>query len=341
MKPTLRAVLLVAVAGSLTGARGADLLTVNGIAAQVGNSVITREQVERYSLPAIQDFQTRYANQPEVFIQRVNEARAASLERLIERRLILQEFEALKVNVPEAFIEDSVEAELQAEIKNRYDGDRSLLISSLQKEGLTIETHRREIREQIIEFIMRSRNVPRDILISPGRIERYYHEHQDKYQVPDQVNLRMIVIDKRRCPVDPIGLGHEVLQKLDDGADFGEMAALYSDSEARRGGLWGWIERKSNRLREDIVEAAFQLAPGQRSDLIDRPEAVYILKVQESQAAHTRSLSEVRDEIERTLTVEERNRAEKEWINRLYAKTFVSRFWVIPTSPRATAPLAP
>lgn len=337
MKFITIAVLLITFPAAFTASRGADLLTVNGIAALVGNSVITREQVERYSLAAIQDFRTRYGNQPEVFVQRVNEARAASLERLIERRLILQEFEALKVNVPETFIEDSVDGEIEGEIARRYDGDRSLLTKSLNDQGLTMETHRREIREEIIEFIMRSRNVPRDILISPGRIERYYRENAERYQVNDQIRLRMIVLDKTRNP-DAAALGREIIQKLDDGADFGEMASLYSDSEARQGGLWGWVDRKENRLREDIAEIAFQMPVGKRSDPIDKPEALYILLVEETKPAHTRPIDEVRDEIERILTTAERNRAEREWIDRLYKKTFVSRFWVIPTSQRATGP---
>src|SRR4030095_839330 len=190
--------------------------------------------------------------------------------------------------------------------------DRATLAKTLQKEGITFETFRREIREQFIEAVMRNRNVPRDILISPGRIEKYYQDHGDKVRIKDQIKLRMIVIDKGRNPVDAVRLGREIILKLDEDADFAEMASVYSDgSQAREGGSWGWVDRKV--LREDLGDVAFKLPPGKRSDLIEKPEGVYIMLVEEARVAHMRPLSEVRDEIERGLLTSERARLQKQW----------------------------
>src|SRR5690606_26952506 len=157
------------------------------------------------------------------------------------------------------------------------------------------------------------------------RIERYYLDNQDRFRIADQVKLSMIVIDKSRSLVDPLRLAREIQAKLDEGASFAEMAAVYSDgSQAREGGSWGWVERSV--LREDLAEIAFSMQPDTRSDLIDKPEAVYLMQVDDVRAAHVRPLSEVRDEIERTLTLQERARLEQQWLDRLRRKTFVARF---------------
>lgn len=294
--------------------------TVNGIAALVGNSLITFEQVQRLTARPIELFRGQYAGQPELLRQRILEVQRDAVERLVERRLILQEFEDLKVNIPDSIIADRVDEE----IKERY-GDRTRLTRSLQEQGITFETFRRDIREQFIEIIMRNRHVPRDILISPGRIEKFYRENEDKFRINDQIKLRMIVIEKSRNSADPLRLGREILAKLDDGADFAEMASVYSDgSQAREGGSWGWVDRKV--LREDLAELAFSMPEGKRSDLIEKPEGVYIMLVEEVRQAHVRPIEEVREEIERTLVTNEKNRLHKQWLERLRKKAFVRFF---------------
>ncbi len=309
---------LLASLALVVAAHAAD--TVNGIAALVGNSLITFEDVQRLTARPIELFRGQYAGQPELLRQRILEVQRDAVERLVERRLILQEFEDLKVNIPDSIIADRVDEQ----IKERY-GDRTRLTRSLQEQGITFETFRRDIREQFIEIIMRNRHVPRDILISPGRIEKFYRENEDKFRINDQIKLRMIVIEKSRNSADPLRLGREILAKLDDGADFAEMAAVYSDgSQAREGGSWGWVDRKV--LREDLAELAFAMPAGKRSDLIEKPEGVYIMFVEEVRQAHVRPIEEVREEIERTLETNEKNRLHKQWLERLRKKAFVRFF---------------
>lgn len=299
-------------------ASAADM--VNGIAALVGNSVITFEQVQRLVAKPIEAYRLQYSGQPEAFRQRLVEIQREGVQALVERRLIINEFEELKVNLPETYIEDHI----QGKIKERY-GDRATLAKSLQEQGVTFENFRRDIREQFVEYVMRSRNVPRDILISPGRIEKYYRDNEDKFRMADQVRLRMIVLEKTRNPVDAARLAREIIAKLDEGVPFADMATVYSDgSQAREGGLWGWVERKV--LRDDLADIAFKLAPGRRSDPVEKAEAVYIMLVEEARNAHVRPIDEVRDEIERTLVTAERNRLQRQWLDRLVKKAYIRYF---------------
>lgn len=308
----------LAAVGLFHQAEAADM--VNGIAALVGNSVITFEQVQRIIVRPAEALRTQYSAQPEVLRQRLVEVRREGVERLIERRLIIQEFEDLKANIPETYIEEHV----QKEIKERYD-DRATLQKTLQEQGITFESYRRDLREQFIEYIMRGRNVPRDILISPGRIEKYYRENEEKFRIADQIKLRMIVLEKTRNPVDAMKLAKEIAAKLDEGVSFAEMAAVYSDgSQAREGGLWGWVERKV--LREDLADMAFKLPPGKHSEPVEKAEAVYIMLVEEARNAHVRELVDVRDEIERTLILAEKGRLQTQWLARLRKKSYIRTF---------------
>ena len=53
------------------------------------------------------------------------------------------------------------------------------------------------------------------------------------------------------------------------------------------------------------------------------PMEIYLMKIEERREARIRNLDEVRDEIEKELLVEERNRLRKLWIDRLKEKSFV------------------
>jgi parvulin-like peptidyl-prolyl isomerase len=57
-----------------------------------------------------------------------------------------------------------------------------------------------------------------------------------------------------------------------------------------------------------------------------QPRDFYLMLVEDKRIARTKALPEVRDEIEKTLIVQERARLHKKWIDRLKAKSFVRYF---------------
>jgi peptidyl-prolyl cis-trans isomerase SurA len=119
----------------------------------------------------------------------------------------------------------------------------------------------------------------------------------------------------------------EVLEKINGGASFAEMASIYSEGSQRgQGGDRGWIERERSDLKKELLDAAFSLKAGERSKVIEFPEACFLLQVDEVRRAQVRPLSEVRDEIEKTLKAQESVRLHKKWIDRLKAKSFIQYF---------------
>ncbi len=103
------------------------------------------------------------------------------------------------------------------------------------------------------------------------------------------------------------------------------MASVYSEGSARSdGGNWGWVNRTT--LQKDLATVAFSLKRGQRSSVIEMGDGCYLMLVEDAQPAHTKPLTEVRSEIEKTLIGQERDRLVKKWIDSLESKTFVRYF---------------
>ncbi len=298
--------------------------SVDGIIAIVGDEIITKKDVDRAILPAIDLLTTQYGNQPDELERRILQLRRERIEELVTRRLVLMDFTNTGYSLPESFIEDQV----RDRIRNEYYGDRSKLTKTLQEEGVTMEQYRRNIRENIIVRYLRDKHVSQEIIISPYKIETYYRTNQSQFKMEDQARLRMIEVTKDKdAPEMAMKVAKEIIGKLDAGTSFEEMAAVYSDNPKRsQGGDYGWIERTRSGLRKELADAAFSLKPGEHSQVIEIPSACYIIKLEELKPAHVRPLTEVRAEIEKALAAQEQKRLQDQWINRLKNKAFVRYF---------------
>jgi parvulin-like peptidyl-prolyl isomerase len=298
---------------------GAEL--ADGVKAIVNNTVITYEQVEEFTAPAAETLRRQYAAQPEVFQQKLAEALDNSLEILIERQLILHEFDIKYNKLPDNALDELV----QDQIREQF-GDRVTAMKSLRAQGITYEQFRQDIRDRYIESALRNQNVAREIVISPYKVETYYLAHQDDFKVEDEIKLRMIVLNRTsEDDTNTPAMAREILSQFKDGASFSDLAATYSQgSQQKQGGDWGWVGRSV--LRPELAKVAFALKSGQVSDVVNTPEACYLMLVEQTRPAHVRPLSEIRDEIEKTLRTQEQARLQKQWIDGLKKKNFIQIF---------------
>ena len=293
----------------------------DGVKAVVNDSAITYSQVEEFTLPVMETLQRQYASQPAVLRQKYDATLRDSLEQLVERQLILCAFTVEGYHLPDDFGDQLV----QERIRDRF-GNRLTLMKTLQTQGSTIEQFRKELLDQYIVQALRSKNVAQEIVISPYKVENYYLTHQDNYKIDDEIKLRMIVLPKAlAADTNTLSLAREIQSKIKEGASFEEMAAVYSQgSQQHQGGDWGWIERSV--LSSELAAVAFALKPGQVGDPVDTSTAVYLMLVEQVRPAHVKPLREVRDDIDKTLRVQEQARLEKQWIEALKKKTFIRYF---------------
>lgn len=320
MKGLPAIVLAVALCG-LNSTLRAEL--ANGIKAVVRDSVITYLQVEFSAAPVVEVLRREYRTQPEVFDKKVASALGESLDKFVERDLILNDFKTAGYNFPESIIEEAVQARIRAKYR-----DRATLIKSLQEQGITYESFRQQIRDQIIVEALRAKNGGSgEIIISPYQIETYYLAHTNAYQVEEEVKLRMIVLNiPAAADADQVRRrAEEILSLIKSGAAFSEMAGVNSEGAQRsQGGDLGWMERSV--LRKELADAAFALKAGELGVPIETPQAIYLMLVEDKRPAHVKPINSVRVEIEKVLITQERERLQTKYIERLKKKTFIRYF---------------
>jgi peptidyl-prolyl cis-trans isomerase SurA len=312
------------VAGTMVGCSSARGELINAIEAIVHDSVITHFQVNFLNEQTYGQLMQDYRSQPEVLNKKLQSMQSENLEKLLRDQLILHEFKTAGYNLPESVVDELVQERIKEDPRFH---DRATFTKTLAEEGMTYERFRQQVRDRFIIGQLRQKNISSEIIISPHKMETYYKDHHEGFKVEDEVKLRMIVLNKASEEAAPQTrqLAEEILAKIKEGAKFAQEATLYSQgSQKAQGGDWGWVQRSV--LRKELAEVAFTLKPGEVSGVIETPEAFYLMLVEETRVAHFKTLGEVRDQIEKTLLDEERNRREKQWIEKLRKKTFVRYF---------------
>lgn len=163
-------------------------------------------------------------------------------------------------------------------------------------------------KRKISYVLVETSRLQGEVKISDADVQAYYDQHRDEFRVPEQVNVRQILI-KTPLPgpdgkVDPKGLDEarkkadDVLKQLKGGGNFEDLARKFSeDPSGKSGGSVGWVRRGGFPVPE-VEKAAFSLPKGGTSDVINAGYAFVILHVDDKQDAHAKTLAEVRSDIE-------------------------------------------
>jgi peptidyl-prolyl cis-trans isomerase D len=146
------------------------------------------------------------------------------------------------------------------------------------------------------------------VQITHEDLQTYYNQHRDQYRVPEQAKVSHILI-KTPLPaadgkVDEKGTAEaqkraeDLLKQLKAGAKFEDLATKYSEDpgSAKQGGSLGWIPK--GRTVPEFEKAAFSQPKGQLGDLVKTSYGFHIIRVDDRQDAHLKTLDEVKGEIE-------------------------------------------
>ena len=257
-------VLCILLLMSFAGALAAEVARpLNFIRAIVNETIITEGQVVDAARPFI-DPLLQTERDADAFKAKVSQVLSETLSNLVENQLILDDFKTGGAHLPDAYVEDEIKDRMRQRGQTR-----SALTKELHEQDTTYETFRDQVRNRIILDVMRHRNVGSAIMISPQKIERYYATNLTKFQLGNQIKLRMIVLNcsagnsieevKKRA--------QEISTKIDEGAAFAEMATIYSEgSQNREGGDLEW--REESKLSKGFTDVAAGLKPGQQSGVL-------------------------------------------------------------------------
>ena len=157
-------------------------------------------------------------------------------------------------------------------------------------------------RRQIDYVLIDRDSIRANQTVAETDIQRYYNDNLPLYQSPEQVRASHILLTTAAQDVDEVrARAEEILAEARRGADFAALAREFSEDEATavNGGDLDYFGR--GQMVPEFETAAFALEEGAISDLVQSQFGFHIIQVVDKQEAETRSLDEVRAQVEDTL----------------------------------------
>ncbi len=252
---------------------------VDRIVAVVNDEVITqRELNERMSFIARQlEKQGTPLPSREVLSRQV-------LDRMIADLSLTQLAKENGVKIDDTQLERAI-AGIARDNKLELPGMRA----ALEKDGISYNKFRDDIRAEMVTARLREREVESTINVAESEVDNVLVAEKSRattgqeYQlqhvlitVPDKADAAQIAARKKRA--------EEAAAQITRGDDFSKVAASFSDApDGLQGGNLGW--RSPERLPALFNTAIAPLKPGQVTDILRSPNGFHILKLLERRGA--------------------------------------------------------
>lgn len=294
------------------------------IVAIVNSDLILWSEVKRELAPERERIEKQYRG--EELARRLKMAEAMALTTMIERRLQLQEAKVRNIDVGDQEVKQAVKQ----------------LIQQGEKIDDKDPASTKSVRDQLTLLRVVDREVRSGVMVADPEMKRYYQEHRDRFALPEEYTLSQILI-KPRSPddmADAKNTTREIMALLKQGESFEDLALRYSDGpNASRGGRLGLV--RQGELLPAIERGVSNLPSGGISDVIESPEGLHIVRLEDKKPKQFRPYEEVKQEIQALVFQQKSEDMFQAWLADLKNKAYIEIKFDNALSEHSTSPPAP
>ncbi len=294
------------------------------IVAIVNSDLILWSEVKRELAPERERIEKQYRG--EELARRLKMAEAMALTTMIERRLQLQEAKVRNIDVGDQEVKQAVKQ----------------LIQQGEKIDDKDPASTKSVRDQLTLLRVVDREVRSGVMVADPEMKRYYQEHRDRFALPEEYTLSQILI-KSRSPddmADARNKTREIMALLKQGESFEDLALRYSDGpNASRGGRLGLV--RQGELLPAIERGVSNLPSGGISDVIESPEGLHIVRLEDKKPKQFRPYEEVKQEIQALVFQQKSEDMFQAWLADLKNKAYIEIKFDNALSEHSTSPPAP
>ncbi len=252
----------------------------------------------------------------------LGESRTMLLNRMIDNLLIEQQYRKAGIAIGDEELVNAIN-----DLLKRRNMSQDDLQKALDREGTTMETYKKGVRDQLMRIRLIQREIKSRVAVTDEEIGAYYLKHREDYEGKETVRIRQILIPlpKEENPAEKEKMradAEEVHKLLLNGEPFERLSAKYSQgSAAAAGGDIGYIEK--GMILHEVEEVAFSLSLNQISSIIESPIGFHIIKVIDRRGAGVKNIESVREEIREKIDQEKMGKKFDEWLEALRARSHI------------------
>lgn len=206
---------------------------------------------------------------------------AEVLNTLITNKVIELEADKKELKVSK----DDIQAEYDKYVSN-YGGEEAFL-QVIETYGMDVDA----VKEDIESYLLTLKLMESEIEIADADVEAFFEENKEQYNQAAEVEASHILVEDEKT-------ANEVIQKINDGGDFAELAKEYSKDEANKenGGKLGYFG--TGQMVAEFEEAAFAMKAGEvSSEPVKTTHGYHIIKVTDKVEAKEAVFADVKDQV--------------------------------------------
>jgi peptidyl-prolyl cis-trans isomerase D len=161
------------------------------------------------------------------------------------------------------------------------------------------DTYRIPEKRRVRYLAVSSEAIRPRMTVTPQEIEARYNQNSQAYSTPEQVRASHILFKLEGKDEAAVRKQAEaVLAKVKTGTDFAALAKQFSEDDQSKasGGDLDFFGRGA--MTQEFEDAAWALEVGKTSEIIKSPFGLHIIKLTDRKAATTKTLAEVRGQLE-------------------------------------------
>jgi peptidyl-prolyl cis-trans isomerase SurA len=254
--------------------------------------------------------------------QMLFKVRGEMLDRLVDEKLTDQEIKRNGIQVEETEIDNTIE---RIKAANSFTDED--LRGYLEREQMTIEQYRNQIREQILRTRLVNYEVKSKIVITEAEIRAYYDSHPELYGGEIRYHLRNILkrVPEFSTDAEKAAVQQQMQQirsQIQSGEAFADLARTDSQSpSAADGGDIGEFGKAS--LSPQIQAALDGLTPGQTTEVLDTDQGFQLFYVEAINRTEGKPLESVKEEIHEKLFSEVVDKKFLSWLEDLRSGSYI------------------
>lgn len=245
---------------------------IDQIAAVVNDEVITRQELEKRYQEIIQQMRGQNMQLPprKLLLQQL-------MERMITELALLQFAKNSGIRIDPVQVDRAVQR-----IAEQNGLTVEQLRAALEKDGISYDRFRENIRNEILLARTRERQVDNKLTVTDAEIDGYLQTQaaqgrDEEYNlshilvtVPENASPEQIQARKARA--------EDILNQLRKGGDFAQLSASYSDApNALQGGGLGW--KASGQIPALYLDSLRSLKPGEIAPLLKSANGFHIVRL--------------------------------------------------------------
>jgi parvulin-like peptidyl-prolyl isomerase len=163
-----------------------------------------------------------------------------------------------------------------------------------------------------------------NITVGDSELKRYYQEHRDQFAFPEEYQLSQIIIKPGSSDglADALTKARRAMDDLKRGEKFEDVALKYSDdANSLHGGRLGFV--RQGELWPVIEQAVARLVPGGISDILESPEGVHIIRLDDKKPKQFRPYEDVRREVQELVYQQKSADMYQSWLVDLKNKAYI------------------